>query len=74
MDIVEQLQRLTKALRQADLEYALCGGFALAAHGIVRATEDIDLMIEEHSLTLLRETVESLGYIFQPRPCKVKGR
>jgi hypothetical protein len=72
MDLLDQLRKLVETLGNSHLDYALCGGFALATHGIVRATEDIDLMIEEASLPGLRQAVEPMGYLFQPRPLVFK--
>src|SRR5438045_2391388 len=68
MDLFDELRQLIETLRQSGLDYALCGGFALAAHGIVRATEDIDLMVEETDLPKLRNAVEPRGYYLQPEP------
>lgn len=73
MDLFDQLRELIQTLGRSRLDYALCGGFALAAHGIVRATEDIDLMIEEASLAALRQAVEPMGYLFQIRPLMFKN-
>ncbi len=36
---------LTDELSRAKLRYALVGGYALALHGIVRATMDVDLVL-----------------------------
>lgn len=72
MDLFDQLRKLIEALRTGGLDYALCGGFALAAYGIIRATEDIDLMIKEESLPDLRQVVEPLGFWFQERPLLFK--
>jgi len=68
MDLFEELRTLVNTLRRAALDYALCGGFALAAHGIVRATEDIDLMIDEADLAKLASAVQPLGFWLQPVP------
>lgn len=73
MDLFDQLRKLIETLNSSHLDYALCGGFALAAHGIVRATEDIDLIIEEASLLSLRQAVEPIGYLFQTRPLVFKN-
>lgn len=62
MDLYLELQSLLHALQRDQVDYALCGGFALAVYGIVRATEDIDLMVLESSLPHIRQTVESLGF------------
>jgi hypothetical protein len=41
----EDVKRLARYLEEAGVEYALIGGYALAAHGLVRLTEDIDLLV-----------------------------
>lgn len=42
---LEDLKRLLLALREAQADYLLIGGYALAAHGYQRATTDIDLLV-----------------------------
>ncbi len=42
----EDVRRLARYLEEAGVEYALIGGYALAAHGLVRFTEDIDLLVD----------------------------
>ena len=37
--------RLLQALHDASVEYVLVGGVAMSVHGLVRATEDIDLFV-----------------------------
>jgi predicted nucleotidyltransferase len=41
----EDVKRLARYLDEAGVEYALIGGYALAAQGLVRATEDVDLLV-----------------------------
>ena len=41
----EDLKRVAGYLEEAGVEYALIGGYALAAHGLVRLTEDIDVLV-----------------------------
>jgi len=41
----EDVKRLARYFEEAGVEYALIGGYALAAHGIVRLTEDIDVLV-----------------------------
>ena len=62
MNLVQELELLARALDDAGVEYALCGGLAMAAHGFVRATEDIDLMIREESLPAARDAVATQGF------------
>lgn len=46
MDLIEELLGLADALDAARLEYAVCGGIALAIHGHPRFTKDIDLLVQ----------------------------
>lgn len=41
----EDVKRVAGYLEEAGVEYALIGGYALAAHGLVRLTEDIDVLV-----------------------------
>jgi len=42
----EDLKRLARYLEEAGAEYALIGGYALAANALVRQTEDIDILVD----------------------------
>lgn len=41
----QDLKSLVKYLDDAKVEYALVGGYAIAAHGFNRASEDIDILV-----------------------------
>jgi len=43
---LEDLLSLCKALNAAGARYVLIGGFAVILHGFVRATKDIDLLVD----------------------------
>lgn len=42
----DDVKRLAQLLQAADVRYALVGGYALAAHGYSRFTEDVDLLVD----------------------------
>lgn len=42
---LDDLKQLLKTLNEAGAEYLLVGGYALAAHGYLRATTDIDIVV-----------------------------
>ena len=42
----EDVTALARYLEEAGVEYALVGGYAIAAHGFNRLTEDIDILVE----------------------------
>ena len=39
-------ERIVAALNATDVAYVIVGGLAVAAHGVVRATRDLDLVPE----------------------------
>ena len=40
------LTRLCKEFNEHELKYAIAGGFAVALHGAVRGTIDVDLVLD----------------------------
>jgi hypothetical protein len=52
-----------RSLQDADIKYLLIGGFAVAFHGYVRATHDLDLWIkdDEKNLNTLRQVLTQHG-------------
>lgn len=61
----EDVLRVARLLEEEHAEYALIGGYALALQGIVRLTEDIDVLVApspvnaERSLTRSASTTSS---------------
>lgn len=62
MDIADELRRLVSELNDRGVDYALCGGMAMAVHGIARTTIDIDLLIPAESLSTVFSIAGSLNY------------
>ena len=42
-DIFDEFQNLIGRINKEQIDYAVCGGWAMAIHGAPRATVDIDL-------------------------------
>ncbi|MEW6086381.1 MAG: nucleotidyltransferase family protein [Chloroflexota bacterium] len=61
-DVFTTLQNLTRRLREANIPYALVGGLALAAHGFVRMTQDVDILMTREGLEAFKEKFEGRGY------------
>ena len=72
--LVEELKELVSAFENNEIEYALCGGLAMAAHGFVRATMDIDLLIREESLEKAYRVGKENGYDIRGRDISFKER
>lgn len=68
LDLYEELVALLDALESNRVDYALCGGLAMAVWGLPRATVDIDLLIEPSSLEPVQEIAGRLGYLVKARP------
>ncbi len=60
--LIEELSLLVGEFNDREIEFALCGGLAVAAHGFTRATEDIDFLIREESLTMAYEAAAAVGF------------
>ncbi len=63
-DVFTTLQNLTRRLGEANIPYALVGGLALAAHGFVRMTQDVDILMTREGLESFKEKFEGRGYVF----------
>lgn len=62
-DLYQTLQKLSQHLEKAGIPYALLGGMALAQHGFVRMTEDIDILLTAAGLTQFKEQTLGRGYV-----------
>ncbi len=68
LDIYQELKNFISALNKAKVDYALCGGMAMAVYGIPRATMDIDILIQGDSLEKVKSLGRSMGYKMEARP------
>ena len=62
MDLHIDLGRLVDALSRVRIEYALCGGLAVAVHGFPRSTKDIDLLVRPEDAPRIVSAVASIGF------------
>ena len=60
--LIEELRALIEVFNSHEIEFALCGGLAVAAHGLVRATQDIDFLIREESLDKALAAAAEVGF------------
>lgn len=57
-----QIIEVTAAVRTAGARYALIGGLALAPHNVIRATQDVDLLVELEKADGIEAQLLKLGY------------
>ena len=58
-----ELRELVRLFNQEKIEYALCGGMAVAIHGYPRFTKDIDFLIPAESLGRARIVSAMAGFL-----------
>ena len=60
--LVEQLKQALGAFTGCQTQPALIGGLALAAHQVVRATRDVDFLVDEADAAHVHTILLALGY------------
>ena len=61
--VFETMRRLAQRLEAEGIPYAVIGGMALAAHGYVRMTLDVDILLTPEGLARFREKLVGRGYV-----------
>ncbi len=61
---MSSLQTICRALNDAGVKYLVVGGVAVNAHGYIRATQDLDLVIalSESNARIAMQALSQLGY------------
>lgn len=68
MNLVDELYAVARALNQAAVAYAVCGGVAVTIHGATRSTKDIDVLVASSDVERAVKAVAGLGYVFASLP------
>lgn len=66
--LLQEFINLTETLNREKIDYAICGGWAMAIHGFNRATLDIDLLILSEDLEQVWQIAQSFGYDVEGLP------
>lgn len=65
IDLAEGFQAVVVALEAAKIQFAVCGGLAVAIHAQPRATMDVDLLLPNDQIDRTKEVVRGLGYTIE---------
>lgn len=68
LDLYEEFRAVVTALEERRIDYAVCGGLAVAVYSAPRATVDIDLLILSEDLEKVRSAIAALGYVIAAHP------
>lgn len=60
--VYQTMRRLARRLKDAHIDYAIVGGMAIAEHGLLRVTEDVDILMTRAGLEKFAEQCLRLGY------------
>lgn len=66
--LLEEFVGFTETLNREQIDYAICGGWAMAIHGLPRATIDIDLLVLTEDLEKVWKAANNLGYDVEGLP------
>lgn len=66
--LLQEFTNITTALNENEIDYAICGGWAMAILGYPRATIDIDLLILSKDLDEVSKIAQSFGYDVEGLP------
>ena len=64
MELFDEFLQLISEFKKEKIEYALCGGLAMAVYAFPRATLDIDVLIEPETLEKAKTVAKKLGFTF----------
>lgn len=64
MYFYDEFKALVDTLNAEGIEYAVCGGIAVAFYGYARLTRDFDVLIHEVDIERVSRAVKKLGFLF----------
>ena len=71
MNLTDEFVALVRRLEEEKIEFAVCGGLALALHGCPRYTNDIDLLITPSDLPAALAAANACGFVDEPESLKL---
>lgn len=68
LSLISEFQILLKTLEKEQIEYAICGGMAMAIHGLIRSTVDIDLVLLNETIPKTKKVLNKIGFQLETEP------
>lgn len=72
-DLYEEFKSIVSALEERGVDYAVCGGLAMAVWGAPRATVDVDMLILAEAQEAAARIARYLGFTIEALPMMVGG-
>jgi hypothetical protein len=73
LELFTELMALTNAFDAGGVDYALCGGLALAVHGAPRFTKDIDVLVLPSDAARAKGVAKALGFVAESLPMRFQA-
>lgn len=70
IDILFEASQISKKLNEEKIDWAFVGGLAVAIHGFIRATNDIDIIIKLDDLKRVDQILELNQFVINKNPIK----
>ncbi len=71
--LIEEFVGIVESLNREGIDYAVCGGWAMAIHGRLRTTIDIDLLILADDLDAAMKIARERGFDIEGLPLNIDG-
>lgn len=68
LNLLTEFQNIVKTLEDEKIEYAICGGIAMAIHGFLRTTVDIDIVILRKNINKTKQILYKQGFTIESNP------
>ena len=68
LNLLQEFKIIIKVLEEENIDYAVCGGMAMAIHGFLRATVDIDIILLQENINKTKDAFKAHGYLLESNP------
>ena len=68
LNLLQEFKIIIKVLEEENIDYAVCGGMAMAIHGFLRATVDIDIILLQENINKTKDAFKAHGYRLESNP------
>jgi hypothetical protein len=71
LNLFDEFRAIIDVLEKEKFDYAICGGMAMAIHGFLRATIDIDVVLLNQDIPKLKIILRDKGYLLESNPMQL---
>jgi hypothetical protein len=68
LNLLTEFQNIVNTLEEEKIEYAICGGIAMAIHGLLRITVDIDIFVLQENINITKLIIRKHIFSIESNP------